>query len=249
MYHQTPLPNKAAPAISPPGGGAKKKRGGATLTLQTSLGDGGWGVLGRNLKGPAAGARPSVVNVDMSAADPTFTPYGLTHWALLALTVIGAVLLVRFGRRHRDTPLAERFTRIFAVVQFAVTLGSWLSGSFRHCSSWSSRSPPPVRRPATGHGLCAVEPAARALALTYYWGLTLNPQRCSPPTWIGHRPSPGVRLLLASACVGDVGCHLPDMGPRTAPELAQLPAGAGSHGWVGRGGVSINLLSAPTTAS
>jgi hypothetical protein len=36
----------------------------------------------------------------MTATDPTFTPYGFTHWALPALTVVGAVLLVRFGRRQ-----------------------------------------------------------------------------------------------------------------------------------------------------
>jgi hypothetical protein len=53
----------------------------------------------------------------------TFSPYGITHWVLLVLTVIGAVLLVRFGRRHRDTSVGETFTRIFAIVQLTVTLG------------------------------------------------------------------------------------------------------------------------------
>jgi hypothetical integral membrane protein (TIGR02206 family) len=118
----------------------------------------------------------------MTAADPTFTPYGFTHWALLALTAIGAVLLVRFGRRHRDTPQAERFTRIFAVVQFAVTLGFmalWLIPPLFVLHQSLPLHLSDILRLVTGYALWSRRPWA--LALTYYWGLTLNPQALLTP--------------------------------------------------------------------
>ena len=59
----------------------------------------------------------------LAAAGLTFSPYGLTHWVVLMVTVVGAVLLARLGRRHRGTPAAETFSRIFAIVQLTVTLG------------------------------------------------------------------------------------------------------------------------------
>ena len=61
--------------------------------------------------------------MDSPTAAPTFTPYGLLHWAMLVGTVIGAVLLVRFEGWHRGTRMEETFTRVFAIVQFAVTFG------------------------------------------------------------------------------------------------------------------------------
>ena len=74
----------------------------------------------------------------MAAAGLTFSPYGITHWVVLMVTVVGAVLLARLGHRHRDTGRAETFSRIFAIVQLTMTLGFmiiWLI--------------PPLSRPAT----------------------------------------------------------------------------------------------------
>jgi len=118
----------------------------------------------------------------MAAAEATFTPYGFTHWVLLSLTVVGAVLLVRFGRRHRDTPVAERFTRIFAVVQFAVTLGFmalWLIPPLFVLQQSLPLHLSDVLRLVTGYALWSRRPWA--FALTYYWGLTLNPQALLTP--------------------------------------------------------------------
>ena len=61
--------------------------------------------------------------MDLPAAALTFRPYGLAHWVIVFLTILGAVLLVRLGRRHRNTPAGETFTRTFAIVQLMVTLG------------------------------------------------------------------------------------------------------------------------------
>jgi hypothetical integral membrane protein (TIGR02206 family) len=120
--------------------------------------------------------------MDMAAADPTFTPYGVTHWAMLALTVIGAVLLVRFGRRHRGRAVAEKFTRVFAVVQFAVTVGFmalWLAPPLFMLQQSLPLHLSDVLRLVTGYALWSRRPWA--LALTYYWGLTLNPQALLTP--------------------------------------------------------------------
>ena len=46
--------------------------------------------------------------VDPPLAAVAFTPYGLTHWMLLTLTVAEVVLLIRLGRRHRGTPAGGR---------------------------------------------------------------------------------------------------------------------------------------------
>jgi hypothetical integral membrane protein (TIGR02206 family) len=120
--------------------------------------------------------------VDLTAAGQRFTPYGFTHWALLVLTVVGAVLLVRFGRRHRDTPQAERFTRIFAVVQFAVTIGFmalWLIPPLFVLHQSLPLHLSDILRLVAGYALWSRRPWA--LALTYYWGLTLNPQALLTP--------------------------------------------------------------------
>ncbi len=112
----------------------------------------------------------------------TFTPYGLLHVALLALTVVGAVLLVRFGRHHRDTPRADRFTRGFAVVQLVVTLGFmiiWLLPPFFDLGQSLPLHLSDLLRLVTAYALWTRRPLASAL--TYYWGLTLNPQAMLTP--------------------------------------------------------------------
>jgi hypothetical integral membrane protein (TIGR02206 family) len=125
---------------------------------------------------------PSVADVNLAMAAPTFTPYGLMHWVILIGTVIGAVLLVRFGRRHRGTPTEQRFTRIFAIVQFAVTFGFmilWLIPPLFDLRQSVPLHLSDVLRVVTGYALWSRRPWA--FALTYYWGLTLNPQAILTP--------------------------------------------------------------------
>ena len=115
-------------------------------------------------------------------AAPTFTPYGLMHWVMLAGTVIGAVFLVRFGRHHRGTPREQRFTRIFAIVQFAVTFGFmilWLIPPLFDLRQSLPLHLSDLLRVVAGYALWSRRPWA--FALTYYWGLTLNPQAILTP--------------------------------------------------------------------
>jgi hypothetical integral membrane protein (TIGR02206 family) len=132
----------------------------------------------------------------MPPAAVTFRPYGLTHWAVLAITVVGAVLLARLGRRYRDTPAAETFARIFAVVQLTVTLGFmivWLVPPFFDVKQSLPLHLSDVLRLVAAYALWSRRPWA--FALTYYWGLTFNPQAMLTPDL---RPDVAPALEIAS---------------------------------------------------
>jgi hypothetical integral membrane protein (TIGR02206 family) len=134
--------------------------------------------------------------VDTPLAAVAFNPYGLTHWAVLAITVVGAVLLARLGRRYRDTPAAETFTRIFAVVQLTVTLGFmivWLVPPFFDVKQSLPLHLSDVLRLVAAYALWSRRPWA--FALTYYWGLTFNPQAMLTPDL---RPDVAPALEIAS---------------------------------------------------
>ena len=134
--------------------------------------------------------------MDTPPAAVAFTPYGLTHWAVLAITVVGAVLLARLGRRYRDTPAAETFTRIFAVVQLTVTLGFmivWLVPPFFDVKQSLPLHLSDVLRLVAAYALWSRRPWA--FALTYYWGLTFNPQAMLTPDL---RPDVAPALEIAS---------------------------------------------------
>jgi hypothetical integral membrane protein (TIGR02206 family) len=106
----------------------------------------------------------------------------LAHWAVLVVTVVGAVLLVRFGRRHGGTTAERRFTRTFGVVQLSVTLGFlilWLLPPFFALGQSLPLHLSDLLRFISGYALLRRRPWA--LALTYYWGLTLNPQALLTP--------------------------------------------------------------------
>ncbi len=120
--------------------------------------------------------------MDLRAAARAFEPYGVAHWTVLALTVLGSVLLVRHGRRIRGTPREQTFTRGFAVVQLAVTLGFmifWLIPPYFDLNQSLPLHLSDVLRFVVAYALWSRRPWA--LAVTYYWGLTLNPQALLTP--------------------------------------------------------------------
>jgi hypothetical integral membrane protein (TIGR02206 family) len=108
--------------------------------------------------------------------------YGPTHWALLIVTAVGAVALVWFGRRARGTALERRFTRGFAIVQIAVTFGFmaiWLAPAYFSLGQSLPLQLSDLLRLVAGYALWSRR--WWAVALTYYWGLTLNPQALLTP--------------------------------------------------------------------
>jgi hypothetical integral membrane protein (TIGR02206 family) len=115
-------------------------------------------------------------------AGMSFVAYGLVHWAMLVVTAVGAVLLVRFGRRHRGTAAERRFTRAFGVVQLSVTVGFlllWLLPPYFALGQSLPLHLSDLLRFVSAYALLRRRPWA--LALTYYWGLTLNPQALLTP--------------------------------------------------------------------
>ena len=101
---------------------------------------------------------------------------------MLAVTVVGAVVLARTGRRYRDTPAAETLTRVFAVVQLTVTLGFmivWLLPPFFDVQQSLPLHLSDMLRLVTAYALWSRQPWA--VGLTYYWGMTFNPQALLTP--------------------------------------------------------------------
>lgn len=109
----------------------------------------------------------------------TFVPYGPSHWGVLVLLAVGAILLVWLGRRHRA---GGTFARTFAIaiLAFALTMQVYrmLPGQWNvdislplHLSdlTWITAV----------HALWTRR--QWSYSLTYYWGLTLNPQAMITP--------------------------------------------------------------------
>ncbi|MBO0813093.1 MAG: TIGR02206 family membrane protein [Microlunatus sp.] len=112
-------------------------------------------------------------------------PYGLSHWSLLGLTSVGAVLLVRLGRSHRGTAAADRFSRGFGLALFGVAF-AWIGWNVLPGHLHADTSLPlhlcDVLRFVAGYAL--ITRARWAVAATYYWGLTLDPQAMLTPSLV-----------------------------------------------------------------
>lgn len=114
-----------------------------------------------------------------------YSPYGWSHWVVLALTVAGAVVLVLLGRRHRGTRTAERFSRALGAVLLGGAVLSLLWGllpaNFDRTQSIPLQLSDLLRFVA---GYALLTRRRWAVAVTYYWGLTLNPQAMLTPSLV-----------------------------------------------------------------
>ncbi|MEV0031151.1 TIGR02206 family membrane protein [Nocardia sp. NPDC050793] len=118
--------------------------------------------------------------MDAPTAQRDFSAYGLSHWIVLALFAVGAVLVVVIGRKHRNDTAARRFSRTFGVVTLGLYLAIYLSTLFPPALSRSV----PLRLTdlatiVAGYALLTHE--RWAYALTYYWCLTLSTQALISP--------------------------------------------------------------------
>ncbi|MEV6140181.1 TIGR02206 family membrane protein [Nocardia sp. NPDC051990] len=114
------------------------------------------------------------------AARREFSAYGLSHWLVLAVFAVGAVLAVHIGRTHRNAGAARRFSQAFGATTLALYLAIYLFISI----------PPTIDRSvplrltdlATLVAAYALWSHRRwAYALTYYWCLTLSTQALISP--------------------------------------------------------------------
>ncbi|MBU8826607.1 hypothetical protein EB74_05340 [Mycobacterium sp. SWH-M5] len=119
----------------------------------------------------------------MIDAQRTFTAYGPSHWAVLAVFVVGAAVLVWVGRGQ-----TERQSRILGRVLGAVTAAIYVA-MFGY-----TLIPPSVERSvplrltdlATVVGAYAFWSQRQwAYVLTYYWGLVLSTQALISPVLQG----------------------------------------------------------------
>ncbi|MDV6014273.1 TIGR02206 family membrane protein [Haloechinothrix sp. LS1_15] len=120
----------------------------------------------------------------MLTPDRQFTAYGLSHWVVLVVFAVVALLLVRVGRGHADAAEARRFSRTFAVVILVLYLAIWLY----------SLVPPSLDRSMPLHlsDLASLVSAYAlwthrhwAFSLTYFWCLTLSVQALLSPVLTG----------------------------------------------------------------
>jgi hypothetical integral membrane protein (TIGR02206 family) len=125
-----------------------------------------------------------------------FHAYGTSHQVVIVVLLVGAVLLVRFGRSHAGQAGADRLGKALAlaILLFMVPLQVlYLTPAY-----WSLQRTLPLN-------LCdlAWMVAAYALwthrrwavALTYYWGLTLSTQAVITPDLAKDFPDPGFLLF------------------------------------------------------
>jgi len=129
------------------------------------------------------GSDESAELIELFCAERQFSMYGPSHWAVIAVFVVGAALLVWIGRRQTESQ-ARCLGRILAVLTVAI-FGSALIYSL---------VPPSIDRSvplnltdlATAAAVCAWWSQRHwPFALTYYWGLVLSMQALFTPVLRG----------------------------------------------------------------
>ncbi len=137
-----------------------------------------------------------------------FTPYGVSHRVVIVLLLVGAAALISLGRARPDGAPARRDGRALAMAILAVTVPLQLVALER--TDWDVERSLPLQ-------LCdlasLVAPYALwtrrpwAVAVTYYWGLTLTTQAVLTPDLASDFPNPvfllfwGMHLMVVwAAC-------------------------------------------------
>jgi hypothetical integral membrane protein (TIGR02206 family) len=118
----------------------------------------------------------------MLAVQREFSAYGPSHWGVIAVFVVGAVLLVWVGRRQTDAQarlLGRVLGAVTAVIYAAIVIYTLIPPSV-----WSV--PLQLTDLATMAGAYALWSQRQwAYALTYYWGLVLSTQALISPVLTG----------------------------------------------------------------
>lgn len=129
------------------------------------------------------GSNESTELMELLSAERQFSMYGPSHWAVIAVFVVGAAPLVWIGRRQTEAQ-ARRLGRILAVLTAAI-FGSVLIYSLFPPSIGRS-IPLNLTDLATAAAVCAWWSQRHwAFALTYYWGLVLSTQALITPVMRG----------------------------------------------------------------
>jgi hypothetical integral membrane protein (TIGR02206 family) len=146
--------------------------------------------------------------VSSAAEAERFTAYGTSHRVALLVLVVGAVLLVWVGRSLRERDPTDRFGKAMAVAGVCFTLP--LQALYFTPDYWNPDRTLPIQ-------LCDVASVVAvialwthrhwAVALIYYWGLTLTTQAIFTPDLATPFPEPvfflywGMHLMTVWAAV------------------------------------------------
>ena len=119
----------------------------------------------------------------MYSAQPEFSAYGLSHWAVIALFVVGSVFLIFAGRRQTEVQ-ARHLSRVLGGI-LAVIYGSAVLYSLSSPTLGGS-VPLQLTDLATVSAIYALWSHRHwPFALTYYWGLVLSTQALISPALAG----------------------------------------------------------------
>lgn len=125
-------------------------------------------------------ARPHYARGVESPSAGEFSAYGVSHWVVLAVFALGAVLVVAVGRRERKQDRAGGFGRVLG----SMTLGLYLVIYVVSLIPPSIARAVPLRLTDLATlvaGYALVTRQQWAYALTYYWCLTLSTQALVSP--------------------------------------------------------------------
>lgn len=118
-------------------------------------------------------------------AEREFTAFGLSHWVVLIVFAVGAVVLVALGREYRDALAARRVERAFAVAMLALLLviqGHTIAAA----RSLPEAAPLHISDLVSLAAVYALWSRRHwPFALTYYWGLLLSTQALVSPVLQG----------------------------------------------------------------
>ncbi|MBV8966924.1 MAG: TIGR02206 family membrane protein, partial [Mycobacteriaceae bacterium] len=126
------------------------------------------------------------------SASRQFEMYGPSHWAVLAVFVIGAALLLSVGRRQSETQ-----ARLFGRILGGLTAAIYAAVLVYVMSHFTIAGSVPLQLTdlATVAAACALWGRWYwAFALTYYWGLVLSTQALISPVLTGP-DFPGLQFL------------------------------------------------------
>ncbi|MCH9668182.1 MAG: TIGR02206 family membrane protein [Actinomycetia bacterium] len=119
----------------------------------------------------------------MTSAAGEFVAYGPSYWSVIAVFAVGAVVLVRLGRRQTATA-ARRFGRIGGALTALIYAGASVNALVPPGIGWSV--PLHLTDLATVAAAYALWSQRQwAYALTYYWGLVLSTQALISPVLTG----------------------------------------------------------------
>ena len=127
-----------------------------------------------------------------------FAAYGTSHRVVIVLLVVGAVVLVRAGRARRGHGSADVIGRGLAVALLTITVP--LQVLYLTPGYWSLERTLPLQLCDLAWMTAVYALWARrrwAVALTYYWGLTLTTQAVLTPDLAAEFPDPAFLLFWA----------------------------------------------------